>query len=84
MDACLSYALTAKEREGVWGGLLMDERIDLRDELAGLAPRREPPDHGEEARYARGCRCQHCRTAHARPIADWRARRRCAATRRAA
>lgn len=25
-DACLAYALAADEREGVWGGLLPDER----------------------------------------------------------
>ena len=34
-EACLSYALAADERGGVWGGLLAEERRALRLPLAG-------------------------------------------------
>lgn len=33
-EACLSYAVAADEREGVWGGTLPDERRELRQHAA--------------------------------------------------
>lgn len=33
-EACLVYAVAAKEREGVWGGTLPDERREMRQAAA--------------------------------------------------
>jgi hypothetical protein len=33
-DACLAYAVAADERGGIWGGLLPDERREMRRQAA--------------------------------------------------
>lgn len=85
-DACLAYALAANEREGIWGGLTPADRIDLRRHLGEGHPRPRDltPLHGEHRAYSNGCRCEPCRRANARRIADWRARRRYAETTKSA
>lgn len=84
-EACLDYATAAKEPEGIWGGLTADDRKALAADLGSEAALTPPPaQHGEERRFAAGCRCQQCRHTHARRVADWRRRRDYAATSKAA
>lgn len=71
---CLDYAVKADEREGLWGGLTRDERRDLRRHLGEESPPRDLIPQSEEER----------RRAHAKRIADWRARRRYAETTKSA
>lgn len=33
MDACATYAIQANEREGIWGGLTLRERLNVRKEV---------------------------------------------------
>lgn len=78
VDACLAYALAAGEDDGgVWGGLTERQRRRLRRELEmpkpGVAVR--VPQHGSASLYTLGCRCQRCRRANARKVADWRHRK---------
>jgi hypothetical protein len=84
-QACLDYATAAGEVDGIWGGLTADDRKALAVELGHEAARTPPPaQHGEERKYQAGCRCQQCRHTHARRVADWRRKRACAATSKAA
>jgi len=83
-DACLDYALAAREAEGIWGAATPADRIKLAEELQLPVPAGNARQHGEERTYAAGCRCPNCRQSRARRIADWRARRRYAETTRVA
>ena len=84
-DACLDFALAAREPEGIWGALTPAERDALRVELGRPhVAVLDDPRCGEQRTYAAGCRCADCRRVNTRRIADWRARRRYAETTRAA
>lgn len=48
-ESCLSYALVADERIGVWGGTGEKERWDLAAKV-----------HGAARLAARGCKCSPC------------------------
>ena len=61
-EACLTYALEAGERHGLWGGLDEAERHALRKRTK---PVRKAPDHGTERGYKQHKRlgedaCQPC------------------------
>lgn len=58
---CLDYALRWGITFGVWGGLSEGERRELGRRPR---PRKVPSPHGTTTRYARGCRCDECRTAN--------------------
>ena len=47
-DACLAYALEAREKAGLWGGLDPDERHKL---TKGRKPARKAPAHGTARGY---------------------------------
>lgn len=62
---CLAQAMENREPCGIWGGLTVQERIDLARRQDRPGPATLPP-HGDNRRYCRHhCRCQSCLDAHA-------------------
>lgn len=60
---CLDYALRWNITDGVWGGKTVRQRQAIRARTHPPRPRLLPASHGTTTRYARGCRCDHCRDA---------------------
>lgn len=55
--------LARDQAKGMFGGLRPDEMRRIARELE--MPTRKQARHGSRSRYVAGCRCSHCRTAHA-------------------
>jgi hypothetical protein len=62
---CLQQALDNQEPWGIWGGLTVEERVDLARRQSRPTPSTLPA-HGTNQRYCRhGCPCRACKDAHA-------------------
>ena len=69
---CRQWALDNNEREGIWGGLNVEERDNYG--MAGTPYAPPKPDgrrlHGHRAKYQQGCKCAPCKSANAAYIRE--------------
>lgn len=61
IEQCLDFVSRNPERYGVWAGIAGKEITEERKRRE-IIPNKAK--HGSRAKYARGCRCEHCTQAN--------------------